>query len=85
MSDTAAQPPKTPTRPIRVPIVMWDAYGRVTRRLDTDRSARLLEHMAADIREHGDEQDIADLERGLQELAQRRARMHQGRPRKAQG
>ncbi|MFC4048326.1 hypothetical protein ACFOY4_01410 [Actinomadura syzygii] len=41
--------------------------------------------MAADIREYGDEQDLADLEQGLRELAERRSRMRQGRPRKAQG
>ncbi|TDD27359.1 hypothetical protein E1287_34650 [Actinomadura sp. KC06] len=85
MSETVPPPLKTPTRPIRVPTVMWDAYGRVVSRLETDRSARILEHMAADIREHGSAQDVADLEQGLRELAERRARMHQGRPRKTQG
>ncbi|SNR34945.1 hypothetical protein [Actinomadura mexicana] len=70
---------RTPTRPIRVPIPMWDAYGRVCRRLDTDRTPDLLDHMRARIREHGDEQDLLDLEAAERELAERRGRKG-GRP-----
>jgi YD repeat-containing protein len=65
----------------RIPKVMWDAYGRVTTRLDTDRSARLLDHIRADIKAHGDEQDLAALAEAEQELAERRARKG-GRPRR---
>jgi len=63
----------------RVPRVMWAAFGRVTERLGSDRTAALLDHIRADIREHGDEQDLADLDRAEQELTERRARKG-GRP-----
>jgi hypothetical protein len=65
----------------RIPRPMWDAYGRITERLDTDRSARLLDHIRADINKHGDEQDLADLSAAEQELTERRARKG-GRPKK---
>lgn len=65
----------------RIPKVMWDTYGRVTERLGTDRSARLLEHVRSDIRAHGDANDLAQLEAAERELAERRARKG-GRPRK---
>lgn len=68
----------------RIPKRMWDAYGRVTGRLGTDRTARLLDHVRADIREHGNEQDLADLEAAEQELIERRSRKG-GRPRKPTG
>lgn len=74
------QPAKTPTRPIRVPLVMWEAYGRVCKRLGTDRTSDLHERMREQIQQHGDEQDRADLTAANQELADRRARMHTGRP-----
>lgn len=67
----------------RVPKVIWEAYGRVTDRLGTDRSARLLDHIRADIEGHGDARDLADLEAGERELAERRARKG-GRPKKEQ-
>jgi hypothetical protein len=70
---------RTPTRPIRVPIPLWDAYGRVCERLGTDRTPDLLDHMRERIREHGTAEDLADLERAEQELAERRARKG-GRP-----
>ncbi|MEZ7125136.1 hypothetical protein ACBR40_07350 [Nonomuraea sp. AD125B] len=60
---------------------MWDAYKQVTARLGTDRSARLLDHIRADIREHGTPDEIADLEAAEAELAERRARKG-GRPRR---
>jgi hypothetical protein len=70
---------RTPTRPIRVPLLLWDAYGRICGRLSTDRTADLLDHMRARIREHGDAQDIKDLEAAEVELAERRSRKG-GRP-----
>ena len=70
---------RTPTRPIRVPIPMWEAYGRVCERETTDRTADLLAHMRRRILEAGDEQDHADLARAEAELAERRARKG-GRP-----
>lgn len=66
----------------RIPRVMWDAYGRVAERLETDRTAMLLAHIRADIHAHGDEADLADLEQAERELAERRARKG-GRPRRA--
>jgi hypothetical protein len=69
------------TTKFRIPRRLWDAYGRVTARLDTDRSADLLDHVRATVKEHGDEQDHADLEAAEQELAERRARKG-GRPKK---
>jgi YD repeat-containing protein len=67
----------------RIPRVMWDAYGRVTERLDTNRTARLLDHVRADITQYGDERDLADLAKAEEELTERRARKG-GRPRKAE-
>lgn len=75
-------PPRhTRTRPIRVPGPLWDAYGRICERLDTDRTNDLLDHMRARVRDHGDEQDRDDLAKAEQELAERRARKG-GRPKR---
>ncbi len=74
----------TATRPIRVPAPMWEAYGRVCERLDTDRTNDLLDHMRARIREHGEEQDTLDLEQAERELVERRSRKG-GRPRQQTG
>lgn len=65
----------------RVPRRMWDAYGRIADRLDTDRSADLVDHIRAVITQHGDERDLADLAAAESELAERRARKG-GRPKK---
>jgi len=70
----ASQHDHTYTTRFRVPKTMWAAYDRVAARLGTDRSGRLLEHIRADIREHGDERDLADLEAAERELAERRSR-----------
>lgn len=72
------------TRPhaIRAPTVMWQAWGRVCKRLETNRTARILDLLRSDIEKHGDDQDRADLAAGEQELAERRARLHPGRPKK---
>ena len=66
----------------RIPKVIWDAYAGITDRLDTDRSARLLDHIRADFKEHGTAQELAALEAGEQELTERRARKG-GRPKKS--
>lgn len=72
---------RTPTTPIRVPRLMWSAYGRVCQRLGRDRTEDLLTHMRKQIEQHGDEADRADLAAADAELAERRARKG-GRPRK---
>lgn len=70
----------TPTTPIRVPRLMWAAYGRVCARLSVGRTEDLLAHMRRQIRRHGDDQDLADLKAADEELRVRRARTG-GRPR----
>lgn len=67
----------------RIPRRMWDAYGRITQRLDTDRTADLVNHVRATIKKHGDEHELAELAAAEQELTQRRARKG-GRPAKNQ-
>jgi hypothetical protein len=73
---------RTPTTPIRVPRLMWAAYGRVCARLGRDRTEDLLAHMRRQIRRHGDEADIEDLAAADAELRERRARKG-GRPKAA--
>ena len=73
------QPSRTPTRPIRVPLTLWTAYGRVCESLGTERTPDLLDHMRARILEHGTDQDRADLAEAEHELQQRRSRKG-GRP-----
>jgi hypothetical protein len=65
----------------RIPRPMWDAYGRITQRLGTDRTADLVAHVRVVIEEHGDETDRRDLAAADQELAERRSRKG-GRPKK---
>ncbi|MDH6121995.1 hypothetical protein ABH930_006413 [Kitasatospora sp. GAS204A] len=65
----------------RIPRVMWEAYGRVAERLETDRTAMLLAHVRGDIQVHGDAADLEALKQAEQELAERRARRG-GRPRR---
>jgi hypothetical protein len=72
----------TKAKPIRVPQAMWDAYGAVCKKLGTDRTKDLLEHMRRQINRHGDEEHLDKLAEAEKELAERRARMHPGRPRK---
>jgi hypothetical protein len=81
MPEQSADPPRRHTmpRPIRVPDPLWQAYGRVCERLGTDRTNDVLEHMKARVREHGTDEDKADLERAEREVAERRARKG-GRP-----
>ena len=61
---------------------MWAAYGRVCARLGKDRTEDLLAHMRAQIEQHGDDIDRADLAAADEELAERRQRKG-GRPRKS--
>ena len=75
-------PDHTPTARVRIPRAMWDAYGRVCKRLGRDRSDDLIEHVRRQIEQHGDDTDRADLAEAEAELAERRARKG-GRPRKA--
>jgi len=63
----------------RIPRRMWDAYGRTTDRLGTDRTADLVDHVRATIKKHGDARDRADLVAAEVELAERRSRKG-GRP-----
>lgn len=82
MSDESEQR-LTPSHQVRVPRSMWEAWGRITTRRGVTRTARILDTLRADIVEHGDETDRADLEAGEKELAQRRARLSPGRPRRS--
>lgn len=65
----------------RLPRRMWDAYGTAAARQGVDRSADLVDHVRDFIRQHGNAQELAELEAAEQELAERRARKG-GRPRK---
>jgi hypothetical protein len=65
---------------IRVPRLMWDAYGRVVARMGKDRTEALTAHMRKMISQFGDEADRADLEAAEAELRERRSRKG-GRPR----
>ncbi|MFC3986486.1 hypothetical protein [Streptosporangium jomthongense] len=71
----------TTTRKFRVPDPFWDAYGTVCARLGFERSEDLLNHIRTVVREHGTAEEVALLEQGERELAERRARKG-GRPRK---
>jgi hypothetical protein len=65
----------TPHQGIRIPRLMWDAFGRVcTRRGETSRNDRLRDLITADIRRYGDEQDRADLGAALADLKAKRSR-----------
>ncbi|MFI0236340.1 hypothetical protein [Streptomyces sp. NPDC016845] len=67
----------------RIPRRMWDAYGTAAERKGVDRSADLVAHVRDFIREHGNKQELAELDAAEQELAERRARKG-GRPKKEQ-
>lgn len=69
----------TKTRPVRVPESLWSAYGRICKRLGTDRTNDLLDRMRERVHEHGDAQDQQDLQRAEEELVRRRSRKG-GRP-----
>lgn len=65
----------------RIPRRMWDAYGTAATRQGIDRSTDLVDHVRDFIRDHGNEQEQAELQAAEQELAERRARKG-GRPKK---
>ncbi|MER5750639.1 hypothetical protein [Streptomyces sp. NPDC002088] len=67
----------------RIPKRMWQAYGTAAARQGVDRSADLVDHVRAFIKEHGNEQELAALAAAEQELTERRARKG-GRPKKEQ-
>lgn len=79
MTETDPSSGHTHHQRFRIPTLMWNAYKRVAKRLGTSRTALLLDHIRADIRRHGDEQDLADLAAAEAELAERRSRKG-GRP-----
>lgn len=76
MSDAAGH---TYLTRFRVPRTMWAAFGRICERQGITRTERLLDVIRADITNHGDPQDLADLEAAERELAERRSRKG-GRP-----
>lgn len=65
---------------IRVPRLMWAAYGRVCARLDRDRTEDLIGHIRQQVKKHGNAEDLADLAAAEDELRERRSRKG-GRPR----
>ena len=77
MSETAAG--HTHQTRFRIPRVMWAAFGRICERQGITRTERLLAVIRADITNHGDAQDLADLEAAERELTERRSRKG-GRP-----
>ena len=78
MSDPAAAG-HTYRAHFRVPRTMWAAFGRVCQRRGLTRTERLLAVIRADIANHGDAQDLADLDAAERELTERRSRKG-GRP-----
>jgi hypothetical protein len=64
----------TPHQGVRVPRLMWQAFGRVCERRGTSRNVRIVDMIRADIRRHGDQQDKADLATADTELRARRSR-----------
>lgn len=71
----------TPIRRFRAPDDLWEAYETLCKRVfSQERGTRLLDHMRADIRQHGNAEELAKLEAAEREMAERRARKG-GRPR----
>lgn len=65
----------TPHQGVRVPRLMWEAFGRVcARRGIPSRNDRLRAVIRSDIRRYGDAQDRADLAAAEAELKARRSR-----------
>lgn len=65
----------------RIPKRMWQAYGTAAARKGIDRSADLVDHVRDYLKQHGNDQEQAELAAAEDELAERRARKG-GRPRK---
>ncbi|MER6235968.1 hypothetical protein ABT185_07810 [Streptomyces clavifer] len=70
------------TSKFRIPKRLWGAYGTAAQRQGTDRSANLVDHVRAYVRQHGNEHERAELAAAEEELAARRARKG-GRPAKS--
>jgi hypothetical protein len=70
----------TPIRKLRASDPLWEAYEKVCRRVFGEtRSENLVSHIRQVIREHGNADEIALLEKDEQELEERRGRKG-GRP-----
>lgn len=74
VNETPGQVNETPHQVVRMPVSMWEAFGRVCGRRGVSRAARIRAMITADIREHGDAEDLAALEAAETELRNRRAR-----------
>lgn len=80
MADTAKD--TTQPRQIRIAKGHWDAYEQVCKQLGITRAEHINEHIRATIAEHGDAEAQRLAAEADAEVAERRARMHTGRPRK---
>lgn len=71
----------TKPRQVRIAEGHWDAYKRVCDQLGITRAEDLVAHIRATIAQHGDPEALRLLREADAEVAERRARMHPGRPR----
>lgn len=71
----------TKPRQFRVADGHWEAYDRVCKAQGTTRAEDLNAHIRRQIQEHGDDEALRLLAEADAEVAERRARMHPGRPR----
>jgi hypothetical protein len=71
----------TPIRRFRVPDSLWEAYEGVCKRLGTSRNADLVDHIRAQVEQHGTTKEKRQMAAADAELVERRARTG-GRPRK---
>lgn len=83
MSDTNETNDTTKPRQIRIAEGHWKAYERVCRALDTTRAEHLNSYIRQTIAQFGDDEAQRLAAQADAELAERRARMHSGRPPKA--
>jgi hypothetical protein len=71
----------TPIHRIRCADPLWDAYGSVVKRVfDQPRSEHLIDHMKTTVEEHGNDEEQEKLAQAIAEIAERQARIRQGRP-----
>jgi N-acetylglucosamine kinase-like BadF-type ATPase len=75
----------TKPRQIRIAGGHWEAYRRVCDQLGTTRAEDIVAHIRRAIAEHGDPEALRLLQEADAEVAERRARMHTGRPPKTAG